>query len=350
MGDPPFLVLVKNYGVLNALIIQLESGLVPACVSLVKTIMDMNRVIRKARGIQDPSFQEQLSIAMGTVRRTVPFMAHMMKESVKNFVRSVPGLPQSQEALQFDFEKAVLGKLKKLKLFFKGEEIRSEEGETTALQASIAEGKKELELRTEIKPEGNKPSIIEEIATLTEKYDKSPKKSTTELLRSVTDIHHFEKAAGDVIKDIFNILPLQLLTVPALKILFKIFFSTVVKPIMKGALSSLGIMSKTAYDICEEIAVFLCTGGLSAFADNMVACEVGVSLMPTKPNIPYTASILAGTAFPFSNSANMALTSLQQFNCMDAWVRKLDNMKMGAFTLIYNLMVARFAEFNILKH
>jgi hypothetical protein len=128
------------------------------------------------------------------------------------------------------------------------------------------------------------------------------KLSPIRIYQKTSDVGRMKDALGHNLGDVINVFPFQAGCVPFLTPVFKEFIE---------GLEGMDEMQK-------EVAIFLMLMAFSMFADNYVACKIGLELLPNKPQIPLIAAIIGGSMSSIGNMANVAQFSLDKMPLLDS--------------------------------
>lgn len=153
--------------------------------------------------------------------------------------------------------------------------------------------------------------------------------SPKSIYNNTFDLDRIKESLGHNLADIINVFPFQAGSVPFLI------------PMLQQWLKELE--EKGMNQTTKEQVIFFSLMMFSMFADNYVACKIGLEILPEKPHIPFIAAIEWGELTTIGNMANVTQFSLEDYSLADSLNRvwlSTDNIAVAwghAFFLVGNI-------------
>lgn len=349
-GDPPFIAIVEKYGFEEAIAWQMKTMWPLALYSLVSNTYKMNKYMALRDGLTPEEAKKQAKRDTITgLRNNVTTLVSIIGRSLENFFLRYYGT-QTPKGLQFYVGETLIEKLNMaLKLPFDQDlpahHHEEHEGFVSGISPEERGGNEVIAgILKEIGDRKLENPVMEKIrhaidnreyddlkAVLEEynipkaeifvnilrdfqdnkKIDNGHEIKAEDLLKKLSPIRMYQKsfdvgrikdALGHNLGDVMNVFPFQAGCVPFLT------------PVFKDFIDSLEGMDETQ----KEVVIFLLLMAFSMFADNYVACKIGLELLPKKPQIPLIASIIGGSMSSIGNMANVAQFSLDKMPLLDS--------------------------------
>lgn len=366
IGDPPFIAIKEKYG-FEGMWWQLKAMSIPAMYSFIRNTYKMNLALHKGAGMEIGEAKKLakkdttqgiwqvkgvfVKIILKSARNIANIYGEQLPGGLQNEIGEVMTEKfkgalalafsdklegghhhESQEGLTSGTspeEKAVNETLSSvMEGFSKAEVAESEEvtekpevaiSETVYSQISEAANNHDYAKLAEICAANNIPNAQVFIGTLKDfhdnkKVDNSDEKVQTpkeaifsainpvKIYQRTTDVGRIKESLGHNLGDVINVFPFQAGCVPFLV------------PVFKDLVDTLEGMP----EMQKEILIFFMIMIFSMFADNYVACKIGLEILPNKPQIPLMASIIGGSMSSIGNMANVAQFSLDKYPLMDS--------------------------------
>ncbi len=391
-GDPPFIAVCEKYGFAEGIKWQFSTMWPLALYSLFSSTLKLNYFMAQKDGLKGKeAFRVALKNTTTALTRNIPFLAKIVAQSLANVARYFTGMKQDVGGLQMQIGEVLTQKFTNLvRLPFAAEfdthghevhegvtrdipEVRvgNDLVATILEKISSTEGKNgdpkdsRSNLRKAI--DGGNWDEVERlgavfqipnmeiiIATLKDLHDNARiDESTTKpdipstllgyinparIYDKATDVRRIKTAIGHNLGDVVDVFPFQAGSVPFLLTAFKDSVS---------AMEAMGL-SETE----REIITFFMIMIFSMFADNYVACKIGLELYPKKPEIALIAAIQGGSHTAIGNMANIAQFDLNTFSLKDSFKQfgwHLDNIAVGllwsrALGLVYKTGIITVPE------
>ncbi len=391
-GDPPFIAVCEKYGFAEGIKWQLSTMWPLALYSLFSSTLKLNYFMAQKEGLKgEEASRVALRNTTTALARNIPFLAKIVAKSLANVARYFTGMKQDVGGLQIQIGEVLTQKFANLaRLPFAAEfdihgpevhegmtrdvpavrvgndlvatileKISSTEGENGADKDSHLNLRKAIEGGDwdEVARLGAVLRISDIgifITTLKDlhdnaRIDESPTKldisstllsyiNPVRIYDKATDVNRIKTAIGHNLGDVVNVFPFQAGSVPFLLTAFK------------DAVSAMEAMGLSETE--REIVTFFMIMIFSMFADNYVACKIGLELYPKKPEIALIAAIQGGSHTAIGNMANIAQFDLNTFSLKDSFRQfgwHLDNIAVGllwsrALGLVYKTGIITVPE------
>lgn len=326
-GDPPFIAVCEKYGFKQGIEWQMKTMWPLAIFSLFNSTYKINQILAENSGLsKDAAKKKALTDTVSGLVENVPVLAKMAAASLRNAVKYFSGadisskLAQDQRGIEVKIGEILEKRITNLaKLPFSAEFDKStheaHEGlirdEEEILEAGdlvedleITDGQAAMNQNFKV-PDGTFFSQMlsgfndaENASAESEKWKLDP----FQIYSKATDVSRIKEALGHNLGDVINVFPFQAGCVP--------FLTTVFKDVVNGI--------DGVDENLKEAILFMMILVFSMFADNYVACKIGLELFPNKPQIPLIAAIQGGSMTAIGNMANVAQFSLDKFSLVDS--------------------------------
>ncbi len=306
IGDPPFMAICEKYGFTEGIAWQMKTMWPMALYSLYSSTYKLNLELLKQEGI--PTAEAMLSATKETkegIKKNLPVLAKIIAKSISNFAKYFTDQPQNTQGLEIQIGEVLNEKLVNLAtLPFSPKFDAPHEAHEPAIDAIAATIGPESPT-VDPTPSGETPFTLLQDSMAAE--DTNPSKASSNLTAkkiytNTTNLNRIKAAVGHNLGDVVNVFPFQAGCVPFLT------------PVFEDLVKSLDGMNETM----REMTIFCMLMIFSMFADNYVACKIGLSIMPEKPQIPLIASIQGGSMTAIGNMANVTQFSLDDYSLADS--------------------------------
>lgn len=292
-GDPPFIAICEKYGFAEGIKWQMKTMWPMALYSLISSTEKLNLEILQQEGVplKEAKVRAKKEAIKG-IAKNLPVLTKILAQSVINVAKYFTDKPQNPHGLEIQIGEVLNEKLVNLA--------------TLPFSPKFDAPHKAHEKATkDHTPSGETPFTLIHNAMTAE--DTTPSKvsanlSAKKIYKNTTNLNRIKSAVGHNLGDVTNVFPFQAGCVPFLT------------PVFEDLVKSLDGMEETM----REMTIFCMLMIFSMFADNYVACKIGLTLMPDKPHIPLIASIQGGSMTAIGNMANVTQFSLDDYSLADS--------------------------------
>lgn len=360
-GNPPFMAVAEKYGFKEGITWKLKSMLPLMVYSIFSSTYKLNLIMAKREALTGPKAHAKAmadTISGLTKPENISFLAKTIAKSLGNAVKYFTGQQQNIQGIEIRVGEAILEKFRGLAsipfaqhlkhphethegfihtsetkgadeltrgileaLSFSGSDSSTE---TTAdpTGAEIEEAIRnrdydrllaigrsrkiaEIELIVQTLKDFHDNKKVDESSTLPPEPEGILKKiNPITIAERATDIDRIKSGAGHSLADVLNVFPFQAGCIPFLVPVFKDLVTSLEKQGLTGAL--------------KDTVIFFMIQIFSMFADNYVACKIGLELLPDKPQVALVASELGGPFTPIANMSNLGQFSMNDFSMADS--------------------------------
>lgn len=358
-GNPPFMAVCEKYGFAEGIKWKLKTMLPLAIYSWFSHTFKLNLAIAKREGLTGAQAFKKAKedTLIGLLHReNIQFMASTIVKSLGNAAKYFAGVSgkqfeQDSSAIEIRIGEIIFKKITQLGVKLPFSEHLEHEGEhgdegivhphdlsiegadtivkeyfktitptdtatpsTDNLIDQLIEHR-DYQGLNDLAKKANMPELEALVKILADFHDdKQINKSTEQTVKSTnwrsalnpvniadraTDMNRIKAAAGHNLADVINVFPFQAGCIPFLVPVFKEALATAEKNGLKG--------------ISKEITIFFMLQIFSMFADNYVACKIGLELLPDSPQIALLGSELGGPFTPIANMSNLGQFSMNDF-------------------------------------
>lgn len=305
-GDPPFIAICEKYGFAEGIKWQMKTMWPMALYSLISSTEKLNLEILQQEGVPLKEAKVRAKKeAMKGIAKNLTVLTKILAQSVANVAKYFTDKPQNTQGLEIQIGEVLNEKLVNLAtLPFSPKFDAPHEAHEPGIEA-IAETIGPERTTKDPPPHEETPFTLIQDAMSAE--DATPSKVSSNLTakkiyKNTTDLNRIKAAVGHNLGDVVNVFPFQAGCVPFLT------------PVFEDIVKSLDGMEETL----REMTIFCMLMIFSMFADNYVACKIGLTLMPDKPHIPLIASIQGGSMTAIGNMANVTQFSLDDYSLADS--------------------------------
>ncbi len=287
IGDPPFIAMLQKYGI-EGFKFQNYTMEPLMLYSAARTALKMSKFTNEHHRASLEN-----AVALLTSKDNWRFFYDIVKESANNAYKCLTLGTQSESGIIMH----PLGEMEqKLRNTYKL--LRGEYGPHNIHGLEAA--REEINIL--------KASAMDSLDGLKSRHYKSPAEALAEAFKHlqksewhISLMRKLERAYGPNLTDILTVFTFQGLSLPFIVTVFNDWLDS-----MKNS-------SERIKDACVYSSIL----SFSAFADNYIACKIGLEVYPHKPEIPFIASIIGGSTLPCGNMSNLNLVSLKEHSLWD---------------------------------
>lgn len=333
-GDPPFIAICEKLGFWKGMLWQMKNMWPLAMYSLYSATYKLNLELLKQEGVtgNDAKAIAKQKTAEG-FRTNIPVLTKILSKSARNFVSYFRFENEKQDVrgLEFKIGEVIAEKLENFARLTWDPEL----GHPPSVPPSASEAELESMVPNEpdiVEPQSEHPLHEAMGKVISLEQHRKVKKEGSEDVKSRLSIERIKEAAGENLGDVINIFPFQAGCVPFLT------------PVFKDLAKSLEGMNEHQRDM----VLFLLIMVFSMFADNYVACKIGLEILPEKPQIALIAAIQGGSMTAIGNMSNVTQFNLEQFSLSDSFKTLFSHANNVAVGLAYAKAIGLLEKAGIL--